>query len=254
MLPAYGAFGEPRDRTGPPGHSYACLLVRLDTVTAAQVRTVLRAVRFTGWLAPPERGWSVVIAERGAGTVAARRLGIVGVGEALAVGREATVLALRVYRDRQLLIAAWHRGDPVGTYVSDPSQDHPDQRDILDEPVGVELAPALAAACGRPEVSEELTDVLGEPLDPDSVIESERLLRVLRLLDLPAWLVAVPSLPHDIPTGPSRRELTRLGGGGEGVRGALGRIATEPVRKRRRQPPAVPDAPRQEVDIDPWLM
>ena len=50
-----------------------------------------------------------------------------------------------------------------------------------------------------------------QELDPDSVIESERLGRVLRLLRLPTWVVAAATLPRDIPTGPRTRDLIRLG-------------------------------------------
>jgi len=86
-----------------------------------------------------------------------------------------------------------------------------------------------------------------------SVIESERLSRVLRLTGLPPWLVASAALPRDIPTGPSRRELTRLGAGHPGLLGLLlGRLVGV-VRRRRPPPPAVTDPPRGG-SMDPWLL
>jgi hypothetical protein len=42
-------------------------------------------------------------------------------------------------------------------------------------PFGSEVAAAIAAACGRPQVAEKLGELLGESLDPDEEIESERL-------------------------------------------------------------------------------
>ena len=59
-----------------------------------------------------------------------------------------------------------------------------------------------------PEAAEELFEVLAEELDPQTVFESERLDTVLRLLDLPRWLIAAQSLPKDVPSGPRRTELS----------------------------------------------
>ena len=47
----YPLAGLPGAEPGPPGCSYAAVLVRAAT---ADVLPVLREVRFTGWLAPPE--------------------------------------------------------------------------------------------------------------------------------------------------------------------------------------------------------
>jgi hypothetical protein len=138
--------------------------------------------------------------------------------------------------------------------MSDPSRDHPDSTDILDEPLGVDLAPALAEACGRGDAADELTDLLSENLDTDSRIESERLIEILRLLELPRWLVSVSSLPRDIPAGPRAGELTRLGAGRDGLRGLVGRRASDVVRRHQRPPLPVPDPPRHNTDIDPWLL
>ena len=47
-----------------------------------------------------------------------------------------------------------------------------------------------------------LEELLGEDLNADSVIESERLSSVLRMRQLPAWPVSSSSLPKDVPAGP----------------------------------------------------
>jgi hypothetical protein len=151
-------------------------------------------------------------------------------------------------------VALWADGDEVGRYVSGPSYGLAAADDTLSAPFGVEHAAAFAAACGHPEAADDLAELLAEELDPESVIESERLAGVLRLLGLPRWLVAAPSLPHDVPTGPRAADMTRLGAG---VPGLLGRVcgrAADLVRRRRPPPPAITDAPRGGADIDPWAL
>jgi hypothetical protein len=243
MYPVGGNLGS---GAGPVGYTYATVLAQ---VTTDDVLPALRKVRFSGWVTPPEDGWVIAIAASGAGTVAAGRRGVLGVGEWLASRLPGSVLAIRVVADRQLLLAAWTDGAEIGRYLSDPAYGFDD--DTLPEPLGAEHAAAFAAACGHPEAGDDLAELLAEELDPDSVIESERLAGVLRLLGLPSWLVAVSSLPRDVPTGPRAAELTRLGAGATGVLGRVrGRAAA--VVRRRPPPPAVTDAPRGGVD--PWLL
>ena len=259
---------------GPAGYTYAAVVVRLEGLpyTRDDVLAALREIRFSGWLAPPQDGWLVAVAASGDGTVAAGRRGVVGVAEVLATRlagpmlatrqagpmlatRQAgPVLAVRVLADRQLLLALWTDGDEVGRYVSDPSREPGADEDLLPDPYGVEHADAIAGACGRPEAAEDLSELLAEELDPDSVIESERLARVLRLLGLPTWLVAAATLPRDIPTGPSSGDMTRLGAGVPGPLGRLCGWAVNVVRRRRPPPPAVTDAPRGSSGVDPWLL
>jgi hypothetical protein len=244
VYPAAGGAGT----GGPAGYTYAAVVAR---ATGADVLTALREVRFSGWVAPPAAGWVITVAASGAGTVAAGRRGVVGVGEWLATRLGGPVLAIRVVADRQLLLALWTDREEVGRYISDPSYGRDD--DTLPEALGTEHGAAFAAACGHPDAGDDLADLLAEELDPDSVIESERLGGVLRLLGLPSWLVAVSSLPRDVPTGPRAAELTRLGAGATGLRGRLrGRVA-EVVRRRRPPPPAFTDAPRGG-GIDPSLL
>jgi hypothetical protein len=237
-----------RGAGGPVGYTYAAVVAK---ATAEDVLTALREVRFSGWLVPPQADWVVAVAASGAGTVASDRRGVVGVGEWLAARLAGPVLAIRVVGDRQLLLAVWTDGEEIGRYVSDPSYGQDD--DTLPDPLGSEHADAFAAACGRPEAGDDLAELLAEELDPDSVIESERLAGALRLLGLPSWLVAVSSLPRDVPTGPRAAELTRLGAGATGIQGRVRGRAAEVVRRRRPPPAAFTDAPRGG-GVDPWLL
>jgi hypothetical protein len=247
VVPAYARGAE---RDGPPGYTYAAILLRpQDGLPAA-----LREIRFSGWLTPPENGWQIVLPASGAGTVAAGRRGVTGVAEWLAARMTGPVLALRVVLDRQLAIVVWADGEETGRYVSDPSKEPHADEDLLDEPVGTEAAYPIAAACDHPDAADDLVDLLSEELDPDSVIESERLGRLLRLLGLPTWLVATAHLPRSIPTGPSRTDLTRLGAGLPGLRGLLASHLTNVVRKRRPPPPVLTDPPRKTSGMDPWLL
>ena len=247
VFPVYASANEVG---GPAGHTYAVVLVR----AGLEVLPALRSIRFSGWVArEPADGWLAVVAAAGAGTVAAGRRGVIGVGEVLA-GLGAPVLALRVLSDRQLAIVAWAEGEEALRYVSDPSREPGADEDVLDMTYGDENAHVLAALCDRPDAGDDLAEVLGEELDPEYTIESERLGRVSRLLGLPTWLVAIPSLPRDIPTGPSRRDWTRLGAGLPGLSGRLTGWVVNVVRKRRPPPPAVTDAPRGSSGMDPWLL
>ena len=237
---------------GPSGYTYGVVLVRTDA--RREVLAALREVRFSGWLAHPEGGWLVVVARHGNRTVAAGRRGVIGVGEWLADRLAATVLAVRVVSDRQLAVVLWADGEEVGRYVSDPSVGFAKDEKVLSEPLGVEHAAAFAQACAHPEAADDLAELLADELDPDSVIESERLGTVLRLLGLPRWLVAAASLPKDVPTGPRAAEMTRLGAGVPGLPGRLCGRAVDIVRRHRRPPPPIADPPRATADVDPWLL
>jgi hypothetical protein len=252
----YPLGGQGWQETEPAGYTYGAVLVRVGgTRVPPDVLAALREVRFSGWIAAPENGWLVAVAASGAGTVAAGRRGVIGVAERLAGRLGGPVIAVRVLADRQLLLAVWADGEEVGRYVSDPSHGFPADEGVLPEPLGVEYAGAFAAACGRPDAADDLSETLAEELDPESYIESERLAGVVRLLGLPGWLVAASSLPRNPPNGPRARDLTRLGAG---VPGLLGRVcgpAVDVVRRRRPPPPAITDPPRGRAgDVDPWLL
>jgi hypothetical protein len=245
----------PRDQTPEAfaGYTYAAVLVRLEGAGAATPDDVLAALadlRFSGWVGTAG-GYVVAVPARGNGVVAAGGRGVLGLAEALATRFASAVVAVRVVADRQLLLSVWSGGAELGRYVSDPSHGL-DDKEVLSEPLGAEHAEAFAAAVGRPEAAEDLAELLGEEVDPDSVIESERLTGVVRLLGLPSWLVSVASLPRDVPGGPRARELTRLRTGRRGLAGRASSVVTEQIRGRRRPPPAVIDPPRGSAP-DPWL-
>jgi len=248
VVPAYATGAE---RDGPSGYTYAAIVLRPQGGLLA----ALRDIRFSGWLAPPEDGWQIVVPASGAGTVAAGRQGVFGVAGWLATRMIGPVLALRVVLDRQLALVVWADGEETGRYASDPSKEPAADDDLLDEPVGAEAAYAIAAACDRPDAADDLLDLLSEQLDPDSMIESERLGHLLRLLGLPTWLVAAAHLPRRIPTGPSRTDLTRLGVGLPGLRGQLAHRLVDVVRRHRPPPPVLSDPPRKTSSgVDPWLL
>ena len=245
-------YAPPPGSGEPAGETYAVVLVRAEDAGPAE--TALRRLRFTGWIAPPEGGWLPILAVPGDGAVAGGRRGVVELGATLAADLATTALAIRVLADRQLALVAWTGAEELGRYVSDPSREPGADEDVLDDPYGGEAAPGFAAACGHPERGNDLADVLAEPLDPDRFIESERLARILRLLGLPTWLVASATLPRDIPTGPSARQLTRLGFGLSGPLGVVCDRAARVVRRRRRPGPVLADPPTGGSGMDPWLL
>ncbi|MEV6630879.1 hypothetical protein AB0M54_09020 [Actinoplanes sp. NPDC051470] len=248
VFPGYPGNVPSPSADGPEGYTYAAVLLR-----PAEVGAALREIRFSGWVGAPENGWLPIVTASGAGTVAAGRRGVVGVASFLAERLGGTVLAVRVRADRQLLLAVWVDGEEAGRYLSDPSREPGAEEDVLDDPYGTQHAAAFAAALGNPSAAADLAELLSERLDTDSMIESERLSRVLRMFGLPTWLVAAASLPKDIPTGPSRRDFTRLGAGRPGPLGRLLGPLLNVTRKRRPPPPAVTDPPRGG-QLDPWLL
>lgn len=239
---------------GPDGYSYGAVLVRADARRLGEVTRALRGIRFTGWIAPRQGEWLVVITPN-AGVVAAGRRGILEVGEVVARETRATVLAVRVLRDRQLGLAAWRVREELARYCSDPSREPGAPSDVLADPVGEEYAAVFAGLLGRPLAEDQLGALLADPLDHFSVFESERLAGFLRLLGLPSWIVATGSLPRDIPTGPHAASLTRMRAGAHGLRGWLRDIVIRRYRAGRIAPPVIEDPPRESSpDFDPWLL
>jgi hypothetical protein len=235
---------------GPSGYSYAAVVSRSEP---DELLALLHEIGFSGWVAPVEDGWVVAVTSDAEDAVAQGGRGVVEVGQAVA-DTGVAVLAVRVLHDRQLAIVAWSGGQEVARYVSDPSREPGAAWDVLDEPIGVEGAEAIAETCGRPEAGEDLAELLAEGLDPEEEIESERLTRVLSLLGLPTWLVSAWVLPKRMPLGPSPKDLTRLGAGRPGVGGLLAGRAAKTVR-RRRPAPVIADPPRDEGGPDDlmWL-
>ncbi len=236
---------------GLAGYTYAAVLVRVGERSGLRddVIATLRRIRFTGWVAPIESGWLPVVAT-GDGTVAAGRRGVIGVGEAVAEALAISCAAVRVLGDRQLVVVAWESGREVARYVSDPSREPGAADDVLPYPFGSEGAEAIAAMCGRPGVAEELGELLAESLDSEQEIESERLSRLLQLLELPSWLVNAWRLPRAMATGPAPRELLRLRAGSTGARGWVAGRAARLGRRWRNPPPVLQDPPRGDTGID----
>ena len=247
--------GPSSDTGGPDGYSYGAVIISEADIAMPDVMEVLGRIRFTGWVAPPRDGCIVVLGDPGDGVVADGHQGVIEVGAQLAEHAEGPVLAVRVRHDRQLGIVAWRGGDEVGRYCSDPSREPGDDKEILDQPVGTELAESLAELWGREDAADQLSELLEDELDPDSVFESERLRSVLRLLGLPAWIVAAGALPHDVPTGPKAAELTRLRAGAEGLAGRTLGPALRAVRRRQTPPPVIADPPRMSgMGFEGWML
>jgi hypothetical protein len=239
---------------GPDGHSYGAVIVPAHDLTPSALRDFLGGIRFTGWIAPGQENWTVVLGDPGDGVVADDRRGIIEVAGLLAGHVPGPVLAVRVREDRQLALVAWRAAEEVARYCSDPSREPDADEDVLSEPVGAEYAGAFAQLWDRPDAAEELSELLEEELDPDSVYESERLGKTLRLLGLPAWIVSASSLPRAMPRGPSVAELTRLRAGLTGVGGRSRDALLRPVRRRQSPPPVIEEPPTGGgTGLEPWM-
>jgi hypothetical protein len=242
------------DVGGPDGHSYGAVLVGDDGLADGELRGLLAAIRFSGWIAPPRDGWIVLLGDPGDGVVADDRRGIIEVAAMIAGRAAGAVLALRVRHDRQLALVAWRRGEEVARYCSDPSREVNLGPEVLTDPIGAEYAAVFAELWGRPDAAEDLAELLDEQLDEESVYESERLGKTLRLLGLPAWIVAAGSLPRAMPTGPRPSELIRLRAGLPGTAGRVRDAAIRPLRRRRTPPPVIEDPPQGGgMGMEPWM-
>lgn len=239
---------------GPDGHSYGAMILPTRDMAVPSLLRFLGGIRFTGWIAPEQGEWTVVLGDPGDGVVADDRRGVIEVAGALAAEVAGPVLAVRVRHDRQLALVAWRAAEEVARYCSDPSREPGADEDVLSEPVGAEYAGAFAQLWKRPAAADELAELLEEELDSDSVYESERLGTTLRLLGLPAWIVSAGSLPRAMPRGPSVAELTRLRAGLTGVAGRSRDALLRPMR-RRQNPPAVIEEPPTGggMGLESWM-
>lgn len=228
---------------GPVGDSYGAAIVPAATLTPSALQELLGLVRFSGWIAPPDGERTVVLGDPGEGVVADGRRGIIEVAGMLAAGVRGPVLAVRVRHDRQLALVGWQDGVEVARYCSDPSQEPGSDEDVLAEPYGAEGAEVLAGLWGRTHAAEDLIELLEDELDPESVFESERLGRVLRLLGLPDWIVAAGALPRPMPRGPRASDLTRMRAGATGVAGRSRDALVRRIRRRQHPPPVIADPP-----------
>lgn len=223
------AMPQPAHRDDPAGYSYAALVVRARRDDACRHAGHLR---FSGWVGPQEGDWVVLVPATPMGRVAKPGPVLDTLGPELARASEDVVLSVSVWRDRVLRLGLWDGPLEVGRYVSNPAFEAPDDDEATPDPEGTEHAEAFASVCRRPEAGERLEEILGELLDEENEIESERLTRVLRLLELPHWLVAAPSLPKDVPGGPAASRFTRLGAGRTGLSGRARGLITGLTQRR----------------------
>lgn len=218
------------------GQTYAAILAPQPR---EEILATLSRERFTGWVGPHADGWCIAVPEAPLGHVARGRQRVEDVAQVLAADSETPVVVVLVEADAVLRLWADTREGELLEYVSDVSS--PDDEWTLDPfgnptpppdgPSGAERAGALAGALGRPQVADELVELLLEDLG-ESMSESERLERAAGLLGLPRWLVSVGSLPGDVPGGPGRREFTRLQAGRGGAAGVALERASRVVRRR----------------------
>lgn len=239
---------------GPSGHSYGAVIIPAAEGRLPDLQGALSGIRFSGWIAPPTEGYVVVLGDPGDGVVADGHRGVVEVGAMIAERATEPVLALRVRHDRQLALVAWRGGEELARYCSDPSREPGAGDDVRAEPYGAESAQTFADLWNRPDAAERLSELLEDELDPDSVYESERLGTTLRLLGLPAWIVAAGALPRPMPTGPRISELVRLRAGATGVTGRTRDSLVRPVRRRQHPPPVIADPPTSTgMDFESWM-
>ena len=92
----------------------------LGTRPGTDLLQELGGIRFTGWIAPPEQDWLVVLGDPGDGVVADEQRGIIEVGALLAEQLRGPVLAVRVRHDRQLALVAWRAAEEVGKVLQRP--------------------------------------------------------------------------------------------------------------------------------------
>jgi hypothetical protein len=209
----------PRPEPALEGYSYAGLIIRAPR---GEVLRHAAAARFTGWVGPQEGDWVVVVPARVHGAVAAGRADLDAFAAGIARRLDEVVLTAAVEKDRLLRLAMWAGSSELGRYLSDPAYGAEDDDDLVfPEPEGVEHAEEFAAVCGQPDNAEDLAEVLGDVLDEESQIESERLASTLRLLGLPRWLVAGASPTKDVPGGPRASQFTRLYRGRTGIFGRV---------------------------------
>lgn len=228
----------------PVGHSYGAVILPAGDLDHADLVAVLSGVHFSGWVAPPRDGWIVVLGDPGDGVVADERRGVIEVAALLAQRVPGPVLSARVRHDRQLGLVAWRAGEEVARYCSDPSREPGADEDVVGEPIGAEYAATFAELWDGMDAAEKLTELLEDELDPDSVFESERLRQVLRMLGLPAWIIAAGELPRRLPTGPRPSELTRLRAGRSGAGGRMVGTFVGRLRRRQHPPPVIADPPK----------
>lgn len=186
--------------------------------------TALGALGFTGWVSPRRDRWTVAVPEHPVGHVAAKRRDLLAVGAAAAAASGAATVAIAIRREELMYLVA-HDGEArLVDYVSDAQLARPGDEYAFG-PEGAHGGEALARLSGHPEKGAEAVAILGEEYT-ESESESERLVKLGRLLDWPTWLVAVNGLAkRRMSIGPEPKEFVRLRAGRTGLGGmALNRV------------------------------
>lgn len=228
---------------GEAGLSYSGVYAAAerDRVIAA-----LGEMRFTGYIGPQEGTWVLSIAGNPLAKVAGKKRRIDDVARELAATLGVVTLAAEVEKDSRLRLWGFDGDEVLPPYDSDP----PDEDD---EPGGIVLddfgnpvmgagafadnemvAVSLLSAFGAEDEEGTLGDLLDEDLGEDTS-ESERLTSVLRVLELPTWIVSSDSLPRRVPGGPDRDDVLRLGAGKPGVQGWFSDALRRPVRPKPKR-------------------
>lgn len=226
---------------GEPGFSYSGVYVAAER---ERVLDALVGLRFSGYLGPQEGAWVLAISGNPLGKVARKKRRIDDVARDLAESLGVVTLAAEVDRDSRLRLWAFDGEDAMPAYDSDPNHDEPGglTLDAFGNPVMAEgafmdnemVAAGLLSTFRVEDEDGALVELLDEDLGEDTS-ESERLTGVLRLLNLPTWIVASNSLPRRVPDGPDKDEVTRLGAGRTGVQAVLADALTRPARPRPKR-------------------
>ncbi len=253
------------DRPEPPSFGGIFSTANRDDVVA-----FLGEIKFTGWIGPVQGLWILIVAENPLGQVAAARRTLDQTAKELAARTRSLTMSAAVSKDTSLRLGLYDGEERIAHLDTNPAEDEggfavnefgepvgPESGsdaesgfmldefgepmvDEFGEPIGAMMmddaeddefvhAP-IARAFGRPDLAEELTELLEESLSEDQS-ESERMTSLARMLDLPTWLVSSASLPKRIWGAPDPSEMTRLRAGRQGLSGA---VLGSAVRRLRR--------------------
>lgn len=225
---------------GESGFSYSGVYV---AASRDHVLAALGELRFTGFVGPQEGDWVLSIAGNPLGKVARKKRRIADVARDLATTLETVTLAVEVDKDSRLRLWGFDGVDALPVYDSAPPEEDDDEIQIDDfgNPVMTgafvdndDVARALLSTFRVEDDDDSLIGLLDEDLGEDTS-ESERLTGILRILELPTWIVSADSLPRRVPGGPDKDEVTRLGAGKPGVQGRLAEAFTKPSRPKPKK-------------------
>lgn len=222
---------------GPSGLSFSGVYV---AASRDHVLASLGELRFTGFVGPQEGDWVLSIAGNPLGKVARGKRRIADVARDLATTLETVTLAAEVDKDARLRLWGFNGLDALPVYDSAPPEadDGDLQLDDFGNPLLIgafvdneDVAQGLLTTFRVEDEEDKLVELLDDDLGEDTS-ESERLTGILRILELPTWIVSSDSLPKRVPGGPDKDEVTRLGAGKPGVQGRFAEAFTKPSRPR----------------------